>query len=84
LILVVQAGIELIADVTEKIRQGIYRITDNDVSERAFYQYAKYVCHLNVARKLSADLAVYWDTTYRMLGGALYYNEVLNQFCINL
>jgi hypothetical protein len=30
--------------------------------------------------KLCADLVIYWDSTYRMLGGALYYKDALNHF----
>jgi hypothetical protein len=79
----VQAGLELIADVIEKIRQGIHYINHSAVRKDKFFQYAKDMFHLDVNIKLRADIVVYWDLTYKMLGCALYYKDALNHFCIN-
>ncbi|KAL6650291.1 hypothetical protein ACP70R_009216 [Stipagrostis hirtigluma subsp. patula] len=78
--LAVQAGFELIADLIEKIRQGIHYINFSAVSKDKFYKYAKDICHLDVTVKLRADIVVYWDLTYKMIGCALYYKDALKHF----
>ncbi|CAN6371946.1 unnamed protein product [Urochloa humidicola] len=77
---VVQAGLELIADTIDKIRHGIRYITYSYVRKEAFHQSAKEIYHLDVTVKLRADLVVTWDSTYKMLGCALYYREALSHF----
>lgn len=71
---VVQAGLELIDDVVDKIR------TFSGIREDEFYQYARDICHLDVTMKLRADLVVCWDSTYKMLGCALLYKDALKHF----
>ena len=78
----VQAGLELIADVIKKIRHGIHYINHSAVRKDKFFQCAKDMFHLDVnitlradlfsKEKLRADIVVYWDLTYKMLGCALY------------
>jgi hypothetical protein len=77
---IVQAGQDLITDVIDKIRQGIHYINYSATRKNAFYQYAKGNCHLDVTMKLCADLVIYWESTYKMLGSALYYKDALNHF----
>ena len=77
---VVKAGLELIDDVVDKIRQGIHYITYSRERENEFYRCAKEICLLDVTMKLKADLVVTWDSTYKMLGCALYYKEALKHF----
>jgi hypothetical protein len=77
---VVKAGLELIDDVVDKIRHGIHYITYSRKRENEFYRCAKEICLLDVTMKLSADLVVYWDSTYKMLGCVLHYKEALKHF----
>ncbi|KAL6890323.1 hypothetical protein ACP4OV_009086 [Aristida adscensionis] len=77
---VVKAGLEHIADIIGKIRHGIRYINYSAITKDAFYQYAKDICHLDVTMKLRADLVVTWDSTYKMMGCALYYKDALNHF----
>lgn len=77
---VVQASLELIDDVVDKIREGIHYITFSGIREDGFYQYARDICHLDVTMKLRADLVVCWDSTYKMLGCALFYKDALKPF----
>ena len=77
---VVRAGLELISDIIGKIRQGIHYITYSAIRKDAFYRCAKDICYLDVTMKLRADLVVTWDSTYKMLGCALYYRDALSHF----
>ncbi|CAO2148888.1 unnamed protein product [Urochloa humidicola] len=79
---VVQAGLELISDIIGKIRHGIHYITYSATTKNAFYQSAKDIFHLDVTMKLQADLVVTWDSTYKMLGCALYYRDALSHFAL--
>jgi hypothetical protein len=45
---VVKAGLELIADVIEKICQGIHYINHAYVRKDKFYQFAKDMFHLDI------------------------------------
>ncbi|KAL6841052.1 hypothetical protein ACP4OV_029021 [Aristida adscensionis] len=76
----VQAGVELIADVIEKIRQGIHYINFSGVRKDKFYKYAKDSLHLDVTIKLRADIVFYWDLTYKMIQSVLYYKDAFNHF----
>ncbi|KAL6890325.1 hypothetical protein ACP4OV_009088 [Aristida adscensionis] len=77
---VVQAGLELIADITDKIRQGIHYITHSAVRKNVFYQYPNDISLSNAEMKLRADLVVTWGSIYKMLGCALYYKDALSHF----
>jgi hypothetical protein len=55
----VQAGLELIADVIEKIRQGIHYINHSALRKYKFFQCAKDMFHLDVNIKLRVDIVVY-------------------------
>ncbi|CAO2041571.1 unnamed protein product [Urochloa humidicola] len=76
----VKAGLELIADVIDKIRHGIHYINHSTERKDKFYQCAKDMFHLDVNTKLRSDIVMYWDLTYKMLGCALYYKDALNHF----
>jgi hypothetical protein len=72
------AGVSLAVFGKKKVHQGIHYINYSATRKNDFLS----ICerHLDVTMKLCADLVIYWDSTYRMLGGALYYKDALNHF----
>ncbi|CAN6371945.1 unnamed protein product [Urochloa humidicola] len=77
---VVEPGLDLIADTISKIRHGIHYINYSAITKDAFHLCARDIYHLDVTMKLRADLVVTWDSTYKMLGCALYYKDALSHF----
>lgn len=78
--LVVQTGLKLIDNCAGKLRDVIQYIKAYGNRMHTFYEAATSIFRLNATRKLKVDMPVRWNSTYTMLGTALYFRYVFVWF----
>ncbi|KNA20152.1 hypothetical protein SOVF_055050 [Spinacia oleracea] len=74
--LIVQKGLSCISEILDKIRALTKMVTKSSHRGDEFYDCAEKIFHLDGKRKLNLDMQVRWNSTYKMLGTALYYKDV--------
>lgn len=75
--LTVQASLNLVDDVVDKIRSGIEHIRKFTSRKKKFYLIASKQFQLDTKKRLRPDMYFRWNTTYLMLERALYYKSML-------
>ncbi|CAO2041952.1 unnamed protein product [Urochloa humidicola] len=75
--LVVQAGLKLIDESVDKLRDGIQYIKASYSRMVSFYDNAVKLFQLEAKRKLHVDMPVRWNSTYKMIETALYFQQAL-------
>jgi len=75
--LVVQAGLKLIDTCVDKLRDGIQYIKASYNRMHSFYENAVKLFQLEPKRRLHVDMPVRWNSTYKMIETALYFQPVL-------
>lgn len=77
--LIVKAGLDCIKSILDKIRTLMRLIHKSAKRSKEFYETAQKNFHLDVKRKLSLDMEVRWNSTYKMLDNVFYYKDVFVQ-----
>ncbi|CAO2815030.1 unnamed protein product [Amaranthus hypochondriacus] len=75
--LIVQAGLALIDDNLEMIRKLVKMVTKSPSRSKEFYDKTT-TLHLNDKKKLSLDMKIRWNSTFKMLDNVLYYRDVFD------
>jgi hypothetical protein len=75
--LVAQAGLELVGEFVQKLRDGIEYIKASSNRKLEFYDAAETMYQLNVTQKLKVDISDHWNSTYKMVKNGLYFKDAL-------